>query len=119
MYRSITSLALVVGLGAAATSCVIIGADDATLTIHNHSSFVLTEVRLAEVDDRSWGPNLLPDVLYPGEDVVIHDIACAAYDVLVVEETDVECVLPDLWLCFNDERWIIHDSTLARCSFPY
>jgi hypothetical protein len=117
MYRTLARLALVLAVGPVAGSCVIIADDDATLTVHNHSSHVLTEVRLAEVDDRDWGPNLLPEVLYPGEDLTIVDIDCDDYDVLVVDEDDVECVLADLTLCFDDESWVIDDVTLALCAF--
>lgn len=100
----------------ALTSCVIF-ADDATLTVHNHSDYVLTEVRLAHVYERNWGPNLLPGVLYPGDDLVIVDIECGDYDVLVVDETGVECVLADLDLCFDDESWVITNLTLDVCAF--
>jgi hypothetical protein len=114
MYRT---LAVLAGVAALTGGCVIIADDDATLTVHNHSSYVLTEVHLAEVDDPTWGPNLLPDVLYPGEDLVIVDIECGDYDVLVVDEYDVECVLAGLTLCFDDESWTIDDVTLAICAF--
>jgi hypothetical protein len=103
-------------LAAATTGCVFI-ADDATLTVHNHSSYVLTEVHLAAVNDPTWGPNLLPGVLYPGEDLVIDDIRCDHYDVLVVDNLGVDCMLADLHLCFNDESWVIDDLTLATCAF--
>jgi hypothetical protein len=117
MSRKLSALAALAGVAALGSGCVIIADDDATLTVHNHSSYVLTEVHLAEVDDRNWGPNLLPGVLYPGEDLVIVDIECGDYDVLVVDETDVECVLADLTLCFDDESWVIDDLTLDLCAF--
>jgi hypothetical protein len=117
MNRTLAAFALAVGVASTSSSCIIVGDGDATLTVHNHSSYVLTEVRIAEVGDRAWGPNLLPDVLYPGEDLVIVDIDCGDYDVLVVDETDVECVLGDITLCFDDERWVIDDVTLAFCAF--
>jgi hypothetical protein len=117
MYRQLAGLALAVGIASAGSSCIIFADDDATLTIHNESSYVLTEVRLAEVDDPSWGPNLLPDVLYPGEHLVIVDIDCGDYDVLVVDEFGVECVLADITLCFEDEDWVIDDVTLDFCAF--
>ena len=116
--KRLARLAAVVGLASAATSCVFVG-DDASLTVHNHSSYVLTEVHLADVGDRHWGPNLLPDVLFPGEDLVITDISCGHYDVMVVDETGVDCVLGDLHLCFDDESWVIDDFTLDVCAFGH
>jgi hypothetical protein len=117
MHRPLSLLACAVGIVPLAGGCIIVADDDATLTVHNHSSHVLTEVRLAEIDDRDWGPNLLPEPLFPGEDLLIVDIDCDDYDVLVVDDDDVECVLADLTLCFDDESWVIDDVTLAICAF--
>jgi len=97
--------------------CVFVTDDDASLSIHNRSDFVLTEVRITEVDNPNWGPNLLRDVLYPGEDLVIVDIDCGYYDALVVDETGTECELDDLDLCFDDQGWVITNTTLALCAF--
>ena len=91
--------------------------DDSTLTIVNDSSYVLTEVHLAEVGSRSWGRNLVPEELYPGEELLVVDIDCGSYDVLVVDETGVDCVLGNLDLCFSDDTWVIDDFTLDVCAF--
>ena len=112
--------ALVLGLAAAvglsASAC---DSDDNEFIISNRSDFVLEEVHLAEVNDPTWGPNLLPDVLFPGEDLVIFDIACGSYDVLIVDEFGTSCELIDNDLCFNDtDRWTITNTTLAICAFP-
>ena len=113
-----TSGLVLAALAAASTSaCIIVADDDSSLTIHNHSDFVLAEVHLAEIDDPTWGPNLLPRLLYPGDDLVIVDIDCGVYDVLVVELGGIECELYGLELCFDDEDWVITNSTLARCAF--
>ena len=40
-----------------------------------------------------WGPNLVPDVLYPGEAITAYGFPCGYYDVLVVDETGLECTL--------------------------
>ena len=47
--------------------------------------------------------NLLPDFLFPGEELVITDIRCGYYDVLVVDETGVNCTLTDIGLCVSDD----------------
>lgn len=91
--------------------------DDSTFTIVNDSSYVLTEVHVAEVDSRTWGPNLLPDFLYPGEELVVTDIECGSYDVMVTDETGVDCVLGNVELCFDDDAWVITDFTLDVCAF--
>lgn len=116
-----TILAVLTALTVSTAACAVqseVGVDDdSTFLIVNESSYVLTEVRIAEVGDRSWGPNLLPDVLFPGEELLITDIECGSYDVLVTDETGVDCVLGNVDLCFTDDEWVITDFTLDVCAF--
>lgn len=93
--------------------------DDSTLTIVNDSSYVITEVHLAEVGSRSWGRNLVPEELYPGEELLVVDIDCGTYDVMVTDETGLDCILGNLDLCFDDDAWVIDDFTLDTCAFAY
>jgi hypothetical protein len=115
MLRLATTATVLAGLTLGAAGCVV--TDDSSLTIYNESSYVLTEVYLAEETDPSWGPNLLPQPLFPGDDLVIVDIDCGTYDVLVVDETGVECELSGLDLCLDDDGWVIDDFTLDTCAF--
>jgi hypothetical protein len=117
MLRLITAAALAVGLATSSAGCIIVTDDDATLTIYNDSSYVLEEVYLAEVRDRTWGPNLLSRPLFPGDELIIYDIACGNYDVMVVDDYGLDCVLENLRLCFSDDYWVIDDVTLAICDF--
>lgn len=91
-------------------------ANDATVTVRNDSTHVLTEVRVAPIDQVDWGPNLLSDVLYPGEDLTVA-VTCDTYDVLVTDDRDRMCVLGDLDLCFSDNVWDIDNQTLRDCGF--
>ncbi len=113
------SLMAALVISAASTGCVISSDDDfgSELTVANRSSYVLTEVHLAELGDDSWGPDLLPDVLYPGEDLLIVDIRCGDYDVLVVDQTGVDCVLANVDLCLNSDVWVVDDVILDTCAF--
>src|SRR5688572_27529497 len=117
MKNLILTVATAVALSS--TACAVESTDDSSLLIVNDSSYVLVEVRLAEVGDRSWGQNLLPDVLFPGDQLEITDIDCGTYDVLVTDETGVDCVLASLDLCFSDEVWVIDDFTLDTCAFGF
>jgi hypothetical protein len=104
--------------GGAGAGCVASdGSGDSTLTVSNDSSFFIDEIHLAEVSDPSWGPDLVGGSLAPGEDVTIVDIDCGTYDVLVVDETGVECELQNFDLCFDDGLWVIDDVTLDTCAF--
>lgn len=105
---------LVTALGLAACG----GSGNNNLVVANRSDFTLDEVHIAEVNDPTWGPNLLPDVLFPGEDLVITDIACGTYDVLVVDELGTSCELDGTELCFMDtDQWTITNTTLGVCAF--
>ena len=76
------------------------------------------EVYLAEETDPSWGPNLLPEPLFPGDELIITDIDCGTYDALVVDETGVECELSGIDLCLGDsDGWVIDNFTLDVCAF--
>jgi hypothetical protein len=101
-------------------ACVVAeggGSGDSTLTISNDSSYWLEEIHLAHVSDPSWGPDLVDGALAPGEEIIIVDIECGRYDVLVVDETGVECELHNFDLCFDDGHWIVDDLTLDICAF--
>jgi len=110
-------LALAAAVALATTACIISTDDDSTFTIVNDSDYVLVAVYIAEVSDPSWGPNLLPDVLFPGEELVIIDIDCGTYDVLVTDDTGVDCELRNIDLCFDDDAWVITNFTLDVCAF--
>jgi hypothetical protein len=95
----------------AAPGCIIVADDDSTLTIENQSDFFLDEIRLAEIDSDSWGPNLAPsDGLAPDEIVDI-DVDCDFYDLQVVDEDGVVCEVFDLDLCLNDALFIFRNNT--------
>ncbi len=91
-------------------------ASNASLTVENDSTFTLTEVRVAPSGQTDWGPNLLPDVLFPNESLHI-DLACDTYDVLISDNAGRSCVLDTLDLCFSDDIWHVDDQTLATCGF--
>ena len=115
-----TSLIVAFAL-ATATGCAVQAtsgppSSDGTITVDNASTHTLTEVRVAPVDQVSWGPNLLPDVLFPNERITV-SVACSTYDVLVSDDRGNSCVLGNLDLCFSDSTWAIDNATLRNCTF--
>jgi len=116
MLRFSLAATLLAGLALGSTGCIITDGDS-SLTIYNESDYTLYEVYLAEESDPSWGPNLLPQPLFPGDDLIITDIDCGTYDVLVVDEFNVECELRGLDLCLDDDSWVIDNFTLDVCAF--
>ncbi len=90
---------------------------DATITVENFSSYVITEIRVTPVRSSSWGPNLLyGDVLYPNEQITVR-VACGTWDVLVSDEYARDCVIGAVYLCGSDQVWTIDDRTLSRCGY--
>ncbi|HVV87076.1 MAG TPA: hypothetical protein VHE35_28750 [Kofleriaceae bacterium] len=90
--------------------------DSASFTISNQSSYFLDEIHLAPIDSTTWGPDLI-DSLAPGEDLVIDGISCGTYDVLVTDETGVDCQLSSVDICIDSGGWVIDDATLDACAF--
>ncbi|MEO7732133.1 MAG: hypothetical protein ABIY55_14255 [Kofleriaceae bacterium] len=106
-------LATIFAVSAAMTGCVVSSDNtDATLTVHNESQYDITDLYVAPVGSRTWGPNLLHsgEVIFAGDQLTL-TAACGTYDVQVIDETNVDCVVPDVDLCLNDADWIVHDNT--------
>ena len=100
------------------SACYVSGNRDASLTIDNESDYVLVEINLSRVSNYRWGRNLLRgDVLFPGESITIDYIDCDYYDVRVIDETGLACVITDLDLCFDDALWVVDNLSLFRCAF--
>ena len=115
MRTRLASLVAVL-LASTAVGCVA-SEGDSSFTIANRSSYFLEEIHLAEVSDPTWGPDLIAGALAPGQDLIITGIDCGTYDVLVVDETGVDCELSNIDLCFDDDAWVIDDFTLDVCAF--
>ena len=110
----------IIGLYLATTMGCIITTDggDSSITIWNASDYVIEYIYVSPSDSNHWGPDLLGgDVLYPDEEITIHNLDCDYYDVMVVDEYHVECVLEAEYLCFDDEVWRITNSTLDHCAY--
>ena len=100
-----------------AQGCVVVS-DDESITLYNESSYVIEDVYITERDTFDWGPNILGgDVLFPGESISV-SVSCDLYDVKVIDETGVECVLEGIDVCFGeDDGWVIDNATLDTCAF--
>ena len=55
--------------------------------------------------------------LMRGGSLTIDFIDCGNYDVRIIDDTNTECVLQNLSLCFDNADWIITDNDLANCGF--
>jgi len=115
MTRFISRLAVpaVLALAVMTTACDSDDdVSDSTLLVVNDSDFVIEELFITDVNASGWGPNLLaPEVLFPGEEVLLFDIACGVYDALLIDEAGFECELLGISLCFDDATWVITNNT--------
>jgi hypothetical protein len=85
----------------------------ASLRVTNNSDFQIVELYLTDVGNPDFGPNLLRgDVLNPGEDLLL-GVSCGFYDVLLIDEQDVQCQINDLDLCLNDADFVINNNTCS------
>src|SRR5262245_61675896 len=114
----LTSIVAAALAAASLGGCIIETDDgDSSITVVNDSSYLIIQLHVADVGDRSWGPNLLGnDILRPQESITIV-VDCGTYDVLVVDDTDTECILGNLDLCFEDTDWVIDNVVLDTCAF--
>jgi len=110
------SIAVMAALGCGGSVDTGGGNADGTITIQNGSTHVLTALHVAPVDQVSWGPNLLPDVLFTNEQITVL-VSCSTYDVLVTDDLQRDCVLGNLDLCFSDQHWLIDNFTLRNCGY--
>ncbi len=106
-----TRFLLIAALSTAAAACT--SSSSATLHITNNSDFAITEMHVTPTDSSSWGPNLLHgDTLNPGEQMAV-DTSCGTFDVLLVDESGVDCQLNSIDLCANDRDFVIDNSTCS------
>ncbi len=107
-----SSLLLGAACGGGGEGEVIVDDPDSTLLVINESDFVIEEIYITDVNSSGWGPDLTGgDVLFPEEEMLLTDISCDFYDVLMVDETGLECEVLDIDLCFDDATWVITNNT--------
>ena len=107
-----STLLLGAACGGGGDDDVIVDDSDSTLLVVNESDFVIEEIYITDVDSSGWGPDLTGgDILLPEEEMLLTDIPCDFYDVLMVDETGLECEVLDIDLCFDDATWVITNNT--------
>lgn len=113
--KKLLCLAPLFALITAGTGCFIEsddddGGPDATLTVTNRSDFAIVELYVTQVNNDSWGPNLLSRDLLPDEQTTV-GVECDTYDAKLIDESNVDCRVHNLDLCLNDADWVITNDT--------
>ncbi|MBA2544975.1 MAG: hypothetical protein H0V17_35355 [Deltaproteobacteria bacterium] len=102
-------------LAALSTSACVVVADDgdSALFVSNESDFAIHEMYVADIDNPSWGPNLLNgSVLLPEAEIQL-SVECGTYDAMLIDETGAACEVSTIDLCFEEADWIITNRTCA------
>lgn len=88
-----------------------------TIALQNKSAYDIHSIQLSPYDHAAWGGNLIEgDVLMHGESAQLAVFDCKKYDLRMVDDENVECVIEDIDLCFEDKSWTIDDTVLAVCA---
>ena len=91
-------------------------ADTSTVSLHNGSSWTITEMYLSAVDVEEWGPDQLGEkVIEPDANYELSGVPCDVYDVRLVDEDGDVCVVGGVKLCGADSAWTIGDKDLLNC----
>ncbi len=91
--------------------------DLGTIGLKNMSKFDIYSIQLAPFDQSGWGTNLLgDDTLLHGESAKLAVFECKKYDLRMLDDENVECLIEDIDLCFQDKEWDIDDSVLTACA---
>lgn len=84
------------------------GGGDGSLLVTNSSAITIAELY---VDD---GEDLLVDhgPLAPDQSITLQDIACGPHEVLLIDDTEVGCLLDPVELC---DTWTLNSATYDDC----
>lgn len=93
------------------------GGDIGTVSLKNVSSYDIYSIQLSPFDETHWGENLIGgDALMHGESAKVAVFDCKKYDLRMVDDENVECIIQDIDLCFQDKDWNIDNTVLAVCA---
>lgn len=68
------------------------------------------------IDEMEWGEDQLgKQTISTGESFTLTGVPCDTWDVEVVDEDGDECVVENVGLCADTDRWVIKDSDLLAC----
>jgi hypothetical protein len=88
-----------------------------TIALENRSQFDIYSIQLSPFDRVAWGANLIEgDALLHGEAAQLAVFDCRKYDLRLVDDAQIECVIEDIDLCFEDKQWTLDDDVLASCT---
>lgn len=90
--------------------------DDSKVVIVNKSSWAIHEMYLSPTKSTDWGPDQLgKQTIQNGDKFTLSGVPCGKWDVKVVDEDGDECIVEDVSLCADTDKWVINDKDLLAC----
>ncbi len=107
IYNSLSVLAVLSYAGFA-------NAQDSSIKLKNNSNWDIDHVYITPVNKATWGNDLLgaDEIMKPGESLNV-DAFCGVYDVKIIDQDGISCILEDVDICLDHETWLIGD--LTKC----
>lgn len=97
-------------------SPVAFAASSSRVIVVNESSWAIHEMYFSPTDETEWGEDQLgAQTIETGEQFTLSGIPCDTWDVKVVDEDGDECVVENVALCKDTDKWVINDSDLLGC----
>lgn len=111
--RGASTLALAFALAAGAA---LAAKSDSKVVFVNQSSWSINELYFAPTRDEDWGEDHLgKHTLDQGDQLTLTGVACGTWDVRVVDEDGDECIIENVALCGDTDKWVIRDDDLLAC----
>lgn len=97
-------------------SAPVFAAGKSKVIVVNKSSWAIHEMYFSPTDESEWGEDQLgAQTIETDEQFTLSGIPCDNWDIKVVDEDGDECVIENVGLCEDADRWVINDSDLLGC----
>lgn len=91
-------------------------ATNSKIIVVNKSNWAIHELYFSPTNETEWGEDQLGDTtIETGEQFTLSGVPCDKWDVRVVDEDGDECVVENVGLCDDTDKWVIKDSDLLAC----
>ena len=91
-------------------------AKNSKIIVVNKSQWAIHEMYFSPTDETEWGEDQLGNkTIETGEQFTLSGVPCDKWDVRVVDEDGDECVIENVGLCADTDKWVIEDSDLLAC----
>lgn len=91
-------------------------AANSKVVVVNKSKWAIHEMYFSPTTETEWGEDQLGDkTIETGEQFTLSGVPCDKWDVKVVDEDGDECIVENVGLCDDSDKWVIKDSDLLAC----